>query len=45
MRKRVEEKKSNVFFRFFKWLFIKNIGLKISAILISVAIWAIITIL
>jgi len=40
-----KEKKSNAFTRFLKWFFVKNFGLKVAAIFISLAIWMIITIL
>ncbi|MBQ4049685.1 MAG: hypothetical protein IJD07_03420 [Clostridia bacterium] len=45
MAKKAAEKKGNPLVRFLKWAFVKNIGLKIGAIFMAVAIWMIITIL
>jgi len=43
--KNTDKKKKNAFLRFLHHTFVKNIGLKISAIFMSVAIWMIITVL
>ena len=45
MAKKVAEKKGNPLVRFLKWAFVNNIGLKIGAIFMAVAIWMIITVL